>query len=503
MSKKKNQIRADGESESYQSILGEDAAEFAEETPAAEETAKPASKEDAEKKVSKKKILTVVGVSAASVALVGCLTFAGIGIFNKNKVQVAASTANIKVDAKVAACYYRDYLQMYIDSYGAETLLSSYGMDVNASLKDQPYPYDQTVTWFDMLMDQSMSSLEQQLVLCEAANAAGHTPSEKELQQIETLLSEADLSMYGNGVTEADLRKALELQCLSSSYYTAQLESLTPTQEEIDAYFAEHEKNFLTCSLAGFSVSYAAAEEGGMTQAEAKAIAEKLQNAKSPAAFEQIVSDYLVEYEEYTDEQLASLLPSIFTDGFTYTEGNEIAEWAFGGAKKNDTHLIEGEGAYYIYMMTEEPAKDETKTVNVRHILFMTAEDNMAAAEAALEEWENGEATEDSFAALADQYSEDTGSNTNGGLYENVYVGQMVETFNDWCFDESRKPGDTGIVETNYGVHVMYYSEDAAPMWQVNIEEEMIYEKYGTWYEEQMALYPVTVNDVVLGNIEG
>ena len=33
----------------------------------------------------------------------------------------------------------------------------------------------------------------------------------------------------------------------------------------------------------------------------------------------------------------------------------------------------------------------------------------------------------------------------------------MVESFNDWCFDSSRKPGDTGIVETTYGFHVMYF----------------------------------------------
>ena len=33
---------------------------------------------------------------------------------------------------------------------------------------------------------------------------------------------------------------------------------------------------------------------------------------------------------------------------------------------------------------------------------------------------------EDSFAELANQYSDDAGSNTNGGLYEDVYKNQMV-----------------------------------------------------------------------------
>ena len=72
-------------------------------------------------------------------------------------------------------------------------------------------------------------------------------------------------------------------------------------------------------------------------------------------------------------------------------------------------------------------------------------------AEDLLNEWKQGEATEDSFAALATEKTTDTGSKDNGGLYENVYPGQMVSAFNNWCFDSSRKPGDTGIVETNYG----------------------------------------------------
>ena len=33
----------------------------------------------------------------------------------------------------------------------------------------------------------------------------------------------------------------------------------------------------------------------------------------------------------------------------------------------------------------------------------------------------------------------------------------MVQAFNDWCFDASRKTGDTAIVETEYGYHVMYF----------------------------------------------
>lgn len=109
---------------------------------------------------------------------------------------------------------------------------------------------------------------------------------------------------------------------------------------------------------------------------------------------------------------------------------------------------------------------DDSDTVyyaNVRHILIMP-EDNsdeaLKAAEAKASElyaqWQEN-ATEDSFAALAAENSHDPGSAANGGLYEDVYPGQMVPEFNDWCFDASRQPGDHGIVKTDYGYHIMYY----------------------------------------------
>jgi hypothetical protein len=75
-----------------------------------------------------------------------------------------------------------------------------------------------------------------------------------------------------------------------------------------------------------------------------------------------------------------------------------------------------------------------------------------------LAEWEAGEKTEESFGALANKHSQDqNGKVTNGGLYEDVYIGQMVKNFENWCFDSTRQAGDTGIVKTEYGYHVMYY----------------------------------------------
>ena len=105
-------------------------------------------------------------------------------------------------------------------------------------------------------------------------------------------------------------------------------------------------------------------------------------------------------------------------------------------------------------------------------------------AQEILDRWLSGDKTEDSFATLANENSADTGSNTNGGLYKQVYKNKMVTGFNDWCFDESRKAGDTGIVENdgNYiGYHVMYFVGTDDPYWMVQVRNAMTNKDYSEW----------------------
>ena len=147
--------------------------------------------------------------------------------------------------------------------------------------------------------------------------------------------------------------------------------------------------------------------------------------------------------------------------------------------------------------VTLEEIKEQYPTVAVRHILVKAeaAEDGTytdeakeaakAKAEEILKEWEEGDKTEESFAALAEEYSEDPGSNTNGGLYDSVMEGQMVQEFNDFCFDENRKSGDTGIVygeSGSYaGYHVMYFVGEGDPANNETGRSYIASEKMNEW----------------------
>ena len=86
--------------------------------------------------------------------------------------------------------------------------------------------------------------------------------------------------------------------------------------------------------------------------------------------------------------------------------------------------------------------------------------------------------------------SQDPGSQSNGGLYENVQQGQMVEAFDNWCFDEKREPGHNGIVKTDYGYHLMYFVS-STPIWESTVRSQLIAQQMQSMMQELTAQYPM------------
>ena len=154
--------------------------------------------------------------------------------------------------------------------------------------------------------------------------------------------------------------------------------------------------------------------------------------------------------------------------------------------------------------------------MDVRHILVQVkgeAEDGTytdaewetcrADAQAILDTWLAGDKTEESFAALATEKTEDPGSKQNGGLYQQVYAGQMVPEFNDWCFDEARAYGDYDLVKTSYGYHVMFFVK-SEPSWISYAESDWMNEQSADLLAAVTSLYPMEVSydKIALGVVE-
>ena len=209
---------------------------------------------------------------------------------------------------------------------------------------------------------------------------------------------------------------------------------------------------------------------------------------------------------------------STLSEGYSYSKINSLyADWITSDDRKagdmtfiastststdengKETETVNG---YYVLLFGSMDT-NEFSLVNVRHILVSfeggtydsttgvttyTDEEKLAAKEAAeaiLNEWKAGAATEDSFAALANERSDD-GDGTTGGLYEDIRPGQMVSAFEDWCF-AGHKVGDTGIVETQYGYHIMYFSGYGKVYQNYLVETKMAAEDYSAWQSKVSA----------------
>lgn len=224
-----------------------------------------------------------------------------------------------------------------------------------------------------------------------------------------------------------------------------------------------------------------------------------------------MMSDYMgpgCSYEDYLHYM------DLFYQGYGYLE--HVYQNTSFEADEVEAFFLEHEADYAESGIT----KDGGKYVDVRHIL-LTPEGGATGADGAVtyseEEWEAcrtaaqeildqwlaGEATEDSFAELANTHSTDPGSNTAGGLYSYVYEGQMMPEFNDWCFDESRAFGDSGLVKTEYGYHIMFFVK-SQDIWYVTAEQDMMNDAVSAKLPEAMEKYPMTVDysAIKLGLVE-
>lgn len=205
----------------------------------------------------------------------------------------------------------------------------------------------------------------------------------------------------------------------------------------------------------------------------------------------------------------------------SYYTGSAYFAEKYNGIEVTDAMLEAYFSEHESELEEDGVTKDSGNVADVRHILIGVDggtenadgetvysdeewETCRAAAQKILDEWLEGDKTEESFAQLAEKYSEDEGSNTNGGLYENVDEDRgFVESFIDWCMDESRQTGDYGLVQTEYGYHIMYFSGSEAE-WISRCRDGLRSEMAAEIIDEATEQYPLTVSykDIVLGVID-
>ncbi len=117
-------------------------------------------------------------------------------------------------------------------------------------------------------------------------------------------------------------------------------------------------------------------------------------------------------------------------------------------------------------------------------------------AQAILEDYLEGDKTEEAFAELAKAHSAD-GNAAEGGIYEDVTENYMVAEFENWALEKGRKYGDVGIVETQYGYHIMYFIGTETTTWA-----DVIRNDKGTADYEEFITELESADDVKIDRID-
>lgn len=342
------------------------------------------------------------------------------------KDTVVATIGDAQMTSSELQVYYWSIVNSYLSSEYGYYIMMYGGLDYTQPLDTQLSFEDQSRTWQQYFLQEALNYWQLSLALSQEAQKAGMELSAEDqemLANIETNMM-ATAESYGMSLEEllkhnvgagADIEDLVSFQELSArgnTYYLQEIEKFVPTEEDLEAFFAEHEAQY---------------ETSGITK-----------------------------------------------DG-KYVDVRHILIGLEGGTVGEDG----------VTTFSEED--------------WANAE---AEAKAVLDEWLAGDKTEDSFAELANAKSEDAGSNTKGGLYEQVYEGQMVQAFNDWCFDETRQYGDYDIVKTEYGFHIMFYV-DSEPMWKYYAESDWKTEQTNQFTSALVEQYPMEVSyeDIVLGYV--
>ena len=442
-----------------------------------------------EAKKKKKKILLTVLVSTFAVIALSAAIVADYlissGFFMRR--TIAVESENFKVNN----CMMTYYLQTTADNYasGYADSLDILGLDPNEDLRNQPC-YFSDGSWFDYFIELTKDSVEELLLYAEEGLKRGlvvddeiwNERTDELIASIESSAKAEGYSkneyielLYGKGVREVDIRECMRLAYISGNAYDETYKEFSFTDEEIDAYYKENKGDYSVIDYISYTFENTLKE--GATDAEMNdmhakntAAAETLSKTKTPEEFVAFVKNYS---PEVTYEKL-------LTQGVSKSNTSNVEEEVYFSEKAsvNETLIYsEDDLTYTVYMLVKPMYTIDYKTKDVRHILVTSSSyDSDAEAKAAAEEILaecNKTKTVESFISLVEKHSEDTASVEDGGLYKNVELGEMVEPFEEWCYDESRTIGDTGIVKTDYGYHIMYFVGDGKPYYQKIIETDM------------------------------
>lgn len=444
-----------------------------------------------------------------------------------NPASVVATVDGQKISIGMYDYYYASIVSYYEQyaSYGY------YSLDTTKDYSKQ-YTTDDDgnkISWQKFFETEALKEVEQITTYYSKALEEGVTLTsaqkktiEKQISTLKDSASQNDVSLdqyikanFGTYCSEDTIRIMLEQYYLSANYKGKFKCETKVTDNDVDKYYNDHKNDYKKIEFYYIASPYDATDDNSKNESikTAEKIMAKMKDKKSVVALvPEVYSSYIDSQVKSSMEQDSKLtekkareeaIKSYESNVVTTVSGSEspfddkMNTWLFSddtkvGSKKY--YIDESAGYIYIVLKTSKASVEENETYTVRHILVApesgsnsssstsekteyTDEQWAAAKKKAdniLAKFNKTDKSEYEFAKLAEQYSTDSASTSSGsndsfgGLYESVTLGQMVPDFEKWSIDDSRKYGDTGIVKSDYGYHIMFFINDC-PEYQSKI----------------------------------
>jgi len=434
---------------------------------------------------------------------------------NTNKIDgsiEAMKVGNYSLSVGELNYYYYAALNDFMNAMERQgASLEQIGLDMTIPLEEQECIYGGT--WHDYFLGEAEYKATDVIAVFLHAQDEGYNPTidiptyiENNINNIRSYANNAQKEFddfvsqnFGAGINEKIMRDIIHHLLVYNDYTNAKLKEFTPDDAELETYYYENKDNYDVVNYRSMFID--AESYGDDAEATANAMLSEITDAES---FSQLAIKYAVDDKKtyYGDESDPTLFEK---QAKAQISSESVADWLFDAERTPGKGVVTGDDGYYvIYFLARN--RDSSPTVNVRHILiaFEPSEDGMPTdeqkgaaktkAEEVYNQWKSGVATEDSFGELATTETADTASASSGGLYTNVSMGMMVEPFENWCFDPARVSGDSGIVETQFGYHIMYFVSEGRKVWELAAENSIIDKKMQEFLNSLIDIYPTEVN---------
>lgn len=436
-----------------------------------------------------KKLIAILTILALVLGCAGCSGEEAATDQENYYLNTALVVDGREITSAEIGYYFVDVINKWYDEYSAYA--DYYGLDTTVALNQQLCDSETNETWAQFFLDMTIDNITETYVLYSAAQDAGYTLSEQERTELNAAydsfddyaaqagFSDADTylqSIYGEGASLETYKAYFEVTLIAKSYYSHYSSTLLDsfTTEDLRAYEGDATHGYDCYHFSSYSLS----AESFTTQKDlydaATAIADPENDTveKLNAAIAEVAKDLTgvsTVCQEYKNTRYDDIDPDL--QEWLRDESRVPGDITAIAITSNSTITADG----YEIVLFQGRSDNYIPLVDARHILILfqggtidsstgstTYSDSEKAAawseaQQLLEQWKQGDATAESFGALADQYSADTAS---GGLYQKIYPGEMFEAFNDWCFADGRRSGDTTIIGSEYGYHIIYFESE-------------------------------------------